>query len=218
MNIYFDIETVPEPLAKLAALMPEFTTPKNYKNKDLIAQNIADQRAKWIKEAALRPDSGKVMAIGLMIGDRSAVEPKTESDEKALLQWFWKTVDVIQKDDPHNFKLIAWSAFRFDLPFIVKRSWLHNVLIPAWVWGRDVGRYRFSDKFVDLEERWNLSTGDQYSSLDSCCRFFGLPVKPDLGGLLFHELYNGNNEQRKLALEYLTHDVSSLEQITKKIL
>lgn len=105
--------------------------------------------AKFVERAALSPLTGCVKAIGLLqCDDNTAAElwyTGEGYDESRIIGQFWATVAAAPD---HAF--VGHNIFGFDLPFLVRRSWLLGVDVPAGV--RD-GRY-WSRQFVDTMDVW----------------------------------------------------------------
>jgi len=210
MTRYFDIETGPLPLEQIEALIPEFNPADvkvgNIKDPDKIVAKIEEARAghrqSFIDRAALSPITGQVLAIGYTT-DEGAIECATQGDEPALLESFWHMIE------PPAGKVVRWAGFNifgFDLPFLVKRSWMLGVEVPPI----RRGRY-WADWLIDLRELWQLGDRMAPGSLDVIAKAFGVGAKNG-DGAMFAELLKSNPEQ---AIDYLRNDVDMTRRVAR---
>jgi DNA polymerase elongation subunit (family B) len=201
---YFDIETGPLPTAELETMMPAFEAPKNLKDPVKIAAAIAEKRADWLSDAALHPETGRVLAIGLWTVDHGYAA-YTWEDEAQLLTHFWQTLTATY----HTQRWAGWNICDFDLPFLVRRSWILGAPVPPWL--RD-GRY-WSKYLVDLMEVYGCCTRELIS-LKTAARALRAGTKSGRGSefaRLFHE-------DRPKALEYLRNDIELTRRVGDRIL
>jgi predicted PolB exonuclease-like 3'-5' exonuclease len=202
-SIVFDIETGPLAEEVIESLVPEFdpTTVKvgNLKDEEKIKAKVANaevaHREKWFSKAALSPLTGQVLAIGMRnVGGKyniGCVDDKV--NEAALLSAFW--LNYMQLDAGSH--LVGFNSHHFDLPFLVRRSWMNNVTVPDGL--RERGRFQRS---IDLADEWRM-TDHEYISLDTISKAFGLSGK-DGNGAEFAATFEQN---REAAIQYLRKDV-----------
>lgn len=206
-TITFDIETRPLPFDRIKHLMPEFTAPSNYKDEEKIAANIAEQKAKWIEKAALSPMTGQVCAFGTLIEGAVGIclDPEGEN-EAQMLSNFWSAVG-------HGTRLFGWNIKSFDLPFMIRRSWLLGVSIPTSIFYRGGARgFSFDNGVIDLMEVWNCGQRD-FVGLNTAARFFGVGQK--LGdGADFHKMLADTPAH---AAAYLEQDVLLTARVAWKM-
>src|SRR5262245_23693357 len=108
--------------------MPEFEAPKNLKDPAKIAAAIEEKRTKWFETAALDATTGTVLAIG--VGKLNDWVEILHGDEKRMLQQFWKyATEVVNLQGV----LCGWYSSRFDLPFLIRRSWILGIETPTWI-------------------------------------------------------------------------------------
>lgn len=210
----FDIETDSIPREELAKFMPTEWSYGNLKDPVKIAQAKIEKEAEWIERAALSPLTGQILCIGIKTVEKSGV-PKDdildlpdgsfeeftllEGQEPDILNDFWE----LWKDS-HRF-FIGFNSNRFDIPFIVKRSMRWGVKIPMGVprKGRDL------HNTVDIMEVWQMGEYNDYVSLNTLAKFFGLPQKTSTG-TEFAGLWHTDREK---AIEYIKHDVDLTDRI-----
>lgn len=169
-----------------------------------ISKAAADHFAKFKDKAALDATTGRVVAIGLyhVNGSRIIDCDGSASDEEAGLRAFWSDVeDVMATNTP----MIGFNTHNFDLPFLVRRSWILGVPVPM---GVRQGRY-WNPLFIDLMKWWAFD-GRDLISLDTLAAAFGLPGKikevdgVPVDGASFYLAWRGN---RPVAEAYLRQDL-----------
>lgn len=207
--LIFDIETGPLDAAELKRMLPAFdpagvkhgNTKDPVKKREQIESAREEHERKFFDRAALSPLTGRVIVIGYQQpGGQSIIE---ELEEREILLTFWDRYDWAVRS---HVKLIGWNIHGFDLPFIVRRSWLHGVKVPATIQIRD--RY-WNPLFVDLMQRWALGAYSQWEKLDSVSKFFGHEGKNGEGAD-FHRLWK---EDRTTAMAYLENDLDMTELV-----
>jgi predicted PolB exonuclease-like 3'-5' exonuclease len=208
---YFDIETEPLPDEELALVKPTFTAPRSWKDPAKIAAEIAEKEVAWKENAALSAVTGRVLAIGIivdgvfrMIDPQSQIEAaRMQSGEAPVIREFWGAVSCSSE------KWAGFNSFRFDLPFLIRRSWKLGIEVPRVV--RE-GRW-WGTRFVDLRELWQLGDREAGGGLDEISRFFGHGQK--LGsGANFAKLYH---EDHGKAREYLEQDLRLTQSMWHRI-
>lgn len=167
-----------------------------------------------IDKAALSPVTGQVVAIGTMvvdgldnegseewkdsivgIGDEATGPKGSTMGEGDILNGFWLEYQDYDRIIGHN-------IFGFDLPFLIRRSWMLGVDVPKNVLDKD--RY-WNPVFVDTMTRWSCGSRD-YVSLDTLAKIAGHDGKNG-SGADFARLWFGTPEERQQAKEYLENDL-----------
>lgn len=183
-----------------------------------VAQSRAAARNKYVADcmdrAPLDATIGCVKAIGYLDTDNASrliacvttdlVSPLDNAlvagvvSERVLLQGFWEA--IAGRKSPW----VGHNIHGFDLPFLVRRSYLLGVDVPRQQLMK--GRY-FTDRFVDTMVLWQCG-GRDYVSLDRICKALGIPGKGDeCSGKDFHRMFDAGGEDRVKALAYLAHDL-----------
>ncbi len=204
----FDIETAPLDEDRLLEIAPVFDPGSvklgNTKDPEKITAKIEACRKshyeQFFARAALSASTGQVLAIGYYDGPTQSFDVigQGDNDESDLLDLFWSS--WLEDSRPY----IGLNIHDFDLPFLVRRSWILGVSVPPNVFD---GRY-FSSSFIDLRKLWlcGQRATDTKSSFDELARAFGTAGKPDgLDGSQFAELWWSDREK---AVEYLREDVT----------
>jgi 3'-5' exonuclease len=206
--LVFDIETGPEVDEVLSAMEPEFSAPANFKDPVKIAEKIDAQRAAWREKAALCATSGRVLAIGIMLDDELSLLVVNEAEsfgEADLLEMFW------QLAAPNGMwrHLVGFNSNRFDIPFLIRRSYKLGVAVP---FGALNGRY-LNPRFIDLMDTWRLGDFQASISLDRLARHLGVGAKNG-NGAFFAALLE---EDREAALDYLRNDMAMTVAVARKL-
>ena len=119
-NYIFGIETGPRSRAELAECVPTFEAPSNWKDSEKIRAYVAEKEAEWFQSAALSALTGRVLAIGYLDAVTDELGYFASGDEAADLAAFWH---LVAPTGYLNSDLIGFSSNRFDLPFLIRRSW-----------------------------------------------------------------------------------------------
>lgn len=219
---FFDVETGPRPEDELRELyhektLEEFseTCDKRWKP-ETVATKYEEYKAEawgnFVSRAALSPTTGRVLLIGLLTREGMYVfdDSLADENEAALLTKFWEIVDrCLANKTP----LIGHNSNSFDLPFLVRRSWLLGVYVPREI---RQGRY-WHPLFRDTMEWWACG-GRDFTSLNFLAEFFGVGQKTEgVSGADFAKLWFGSEEDRAKALEYAEQDVRLTAAIAAKM-
>lgn len=222
--LVFDIETEPLPeeqvLNVAGAFDPDSVKLGNRTDPDVIEAYLADQEEKHLRTlmdfAALKAQLGKVLVVGLLKRNGDSQQIKVlQGDESEILQEFWRTFE--QSERTYR-DMVCFNGVSFDLPFLLRRSWLLGVPAPT-VFEKD----RWPRPFVvDLKNKWlcGCSWSDksaQSGSLNSLLRAFGLDDKGGSGDQ-FHVLWNsGDDADRGKAMKYLHAELEGIESLYLKM-
>lgn len=151
--------------------------------------------ADFISHAALDATSGRVLAIIYVVGDADPTIDADE-DEAAMIGRFWNaflwSVENKSRMAGHNVK-------GFDLPFLIRRSWVLGVPVPESV----IRENRFWNPiFADTMEIFGCGQYGFRISLDNLCRALGLDGKNG-SGAMFGELWE---HDREAAVNYAVNE------------
>jgi DNA polymerase elongation subunit (family B) len=199
VKLIFDIETGPLPLAQIEQALPEFKAPENIKDPAKIEARRVEHREKAIRDAALDPQTGRILAIGF--GD--IIIGLNTDDEKTLLEEFWAHCEENQ------WFLVGFEIFQFDVPYLCRRSWITGVPVPRWV---RTGRY-LSDRFIDLRDIWGAGEWQPKGKLDGICRAMGIGAKNG-DGAEFANLWATDREQ---AIKYIKNEIYMTTELAKRL-
>lgn len=254
--ILFDIETKPRPdlvtrfIKPFEKFDPSAVKYRNTKDPALREAKLAEEQNKhtaaeaayWqnaMDRAALNPQTGEIVAIGLRGAGNVEILGEDDCGEKIILDHFWNAFA-----NPHHSgeAFVFWSGNgspteNFDPDYIIRRSWILGVKVPPLAFGD--GGY-LGRRFVDAARRYLLGKRDAYCGLSRCADELGLytkdgPITPKLEtdpvqGANFWQWWegtapkvlhpSGNVEaklQRELAKKYLVNDLLTLDAITARI-
>ncbi len=200
--IFWDIETSPLPESDIAHLLVEFKAPSNYKDPDKIAANLAEQKEAYLSRAALSPLTGRVAAIGYQADGKFSM--CASENEGYTIVDFW---NLFEQHENAAKRFIGFNIKRFDLPFLVRRSWKLGIRVPL---GVRHGRY-WGDQFEDLYEYYQLGDYQSSISLNNLSRYFGLGEKAGSGA----DFATMPPEQQR---EYLKRDLELTQAVAERML
>ena len=205
--LVFDGETSPLDLEELEALAPPFEAAANLKDPAKILASIAEKKQKWIDDAALSAQSGKVLCIAISEnGNRGVID----GDESAILSEFWSHLDSMKTEYAGAALFIGFNSNSFDVPFFVRRSWILGVPVPGWI---RPNKY-LNDCFVDLLDKWKMGDREaKTGGLNTLAKCFKVGEKNG-SGKLFYKLWG---EDREAALAYALQDIALTEAIAMKM-
>ena len=191
MRIYLDIETAPsqQPGAREAA-KAGIKPPGNYKKEETIAAWWAEQGESAAEEAyrrqALDAAEGEIVSIAWAMDTNppAVIVRPLEEDEAVFLEFAFDKMrtafDEFERinsrpDFPEPSYCIGYNV-DFDLGFIRRRAWVHNIIPPSFIpspaarLGRDYG---------DTMTMW--AGYGQRISLDRLCKALGIPSPKAMG-------------------------------------
>ena len=181
-------------------------------------RNCEEQQAEawssFCNSAALDARTGQVLAIGYYSLENNKLlidSPEQHEDgEFSLLVNFWGQVARMRES---NRLMCGHNILDFDLPFLMRRSWILDVTIPEGVRN---GRY-FDRMFSDTLDIWMCGQrqGSVKASLNAIATALGGNRKTEgVTGADFARLWS---ENRELAIEYLTTDLHVTADVAIKL-
>lgn len=223
MNLIFDIETGANENASryLEPFDPENPDHIKYGNtKDPIkkAEMAKISEAIYYKQAResfpLNPATGKVLVIGTSVDGNIEIDYLREGyTEKQLLENFWNKVSNIEINEG---QLIGFKNKTFDIPFVVRRSWINQVAPYPLMEGK-----WWKPWIVDLYDVWTFSMGrwemnSKYvrNRLVDVAEILGVGTKDVDGGKNFEVTFFNNIDK---ALEYARNDVDLTEKVFNRM-
>lgn len=212
--LVFDIETGPRPEEELRAIFIEPTfeefsaeCDQRWKPETRVEKFEAHRATAWTKfveRAALSPVTGRILAIGLANPEKPGgviVFDDSPTGEANMLQTVWRKFAACRAAGR---SIVGFNIAGFDLPFMVRRSWLLGVAVPATIFDAS-GRY-LDRCFVDLLVRWRCGNHQDSIRLADLSRFLSVGDKPKgINGADFHRLWSTDRAQ---ATEYLLNDLA----------
>lgn len=154
----------------------------------------------FVSKAALSPLTGQILVIALH-GTEKGQTVVAEKPESELLKFFWTKYEECRGNGR---KMVGHNIAGFDVPFLVRRSWMLDIPVPSTVF--DKGKWLDSSTLVDTLSLWKCGTTEG-AKLDVLCRAFGIGGKTEgCSGAEFAKLYRGTAEEKAKALEYAAND------------
>lgn len=211
MSLIFDIETEPMSELELQALCPPFDPAKvkmgNVKDPVKVRQRLEEAEAShfadFCADAALDAGKSRLLAVGIHRANAEIIWNRHDESEWALIRGIW---DRFSDESV----VIGFNILGFDLPYLVRRSWLLGVPIPKAC--RNGGR--FSSGFVDIMKEWQCQNyREEFVSLDRLARMFGVGEKTG-SGADFHKLAKSDPAA---ATEYLLNDLKLTKAIAERM-
>jgi hypothetical protein len=197
--LVIDIET----LANADAQPPEFSAPANLKDPEKIKAAIEQKRIDWLADGALHADRGNVAIVGWRDGCINGLEDGAEPD---ILANTWK---LIKEETP----IVGFNLVRFDIPFLIRRSWILGVPVPRDV-VFDRRGYINQDRFIDLMLMWQCGDRQEYISLDAMARAVLGRGKTGKGA----DFGNLWATDRQAAIEYCKADVRLTWDLAQRLI
>jgi hypothetical protein len=168
---------------------------------------LAEEREKhwqaFKNDAALSAVTGKVIVVSYCNSEGEVVIDGDGEEREILTRWWdhYRTCRAAQRT------MVGLNIFNFDLPFLVRRSWILDVSVPgqAFTWWKN--KLNWNELFLDVRTQWLLGEyGNQTkSNFDTLAQAFGTGGKPDgITGADFARLWQ---EDREKAIDYATQDV-----------
>lgn len=216
--LFWDIETGPRPEEELQSLyhektLDEFaaTSDKRWKA-ETVAEKFEQYKVtawqEFVQKAALSATTGRVLLIGVLNNDD--FHGFGVDNEAGIIATFW---DLVTDALEVKLRIIGHNSNSFDLPFLVRRSWLLGVPVPREI---RQGRY-WNPLFLDTMEAWSFGARE-YTSLNDIGRFFGVGQKTaGVCGGDFARLWFGTPAEHKQALEYNEQDLRLTAAIAAKM-
>ena len=151
------------------------------------AEQEIEHWATKLDKAALSPELGRVVTIGYLRADapdEEAVLDDADFDEARLLRRFWASYKRTYRE---RGRFVGWNSNGFDLPYLIKRSWILGVEVPSTLYK---GKW-LADTWLDLMAAWTCYGFKEWVKLDVCARILGLGNKTDqeCSGKEFAEWY-----------------------------
>jgi hypothetical protein len=178
---------------------------------DKYESTVDKARKDWweeiISKAALSPITGQILAIGYFSTDtgKHILDIDGEADMCAR---FWQQY---KKCKAAGRKMCGHNIAYFDVPFILRRSWLVGVDAPHNV----LEKNKWLDPvFLDTMQIWSCG-GRDFAKLDLLARSFGVGGKPEgVDGSMFSDLLKTD---RATAEKYLENDLRMTAAVAEKM-
>lgn len=209
-QLFLDCETSAVDESQLLPIMPDFKPSGVLKDPEKIKADVAAKRQSWLDDAALKPTTGRVIAISAAVDDNPP-EFHCSPDEKTMLDIAYHE---IMETIGLGGRIYGWNLFGFDAPFLAARLCIHGVPAFKSFTVNYRGRWSWVENFTDPMQIWTgpyqRSDG---ASLKAVAYALGLGLKTG-SGADFAALLKSDPIAAK---EYSIRDVDLLRGIVTKI-
>ena len=164
-------------------------------------------------KAALDATTGAVCAIGYKSReDSEKIQTVLDATEADLVAGFW---EVAAKMRTQQRKMIGHYSNSFDVPFLVRRSWILGIAVPDWI---TTPTGYLNPMFVDTMAVWQVGNRRDSIKLDRLARALDCGSKPDdCTGAHFYMMLRGDGAEREAAIDYLRNDLQMPFLIARKL-
>lgn len=198
MNYVFDIETGPQPEEVIAKYFDPNAVKTGNAGKEKASVKIEEERRKFFERAALEATTAEILAIGFRRAD--GVAKILDGPETDLLINFWNLFEAAKG---RTNRLIGHYIKTFDLPMMIRRSWLTGVRVPTLL---EKNRY-WDHTFIDTAELWGCGKYQDNCGLNDAAMAFGYAGKNG-DGAEFARLWKSDDPaDRERARQYLLNDL-----------
>lgn len=173
---------------------------------------------KFVEKAALDASSGRIVAIGYRRQDENGkpVSKVAIGDERVLIEGFWKLFKMVAADP--DGKLIGFNSQGFDLPFIIRRSWILDIPVPDSVFP---DRY-WSRAFIDLMRKYLFGMSHEYVKLDRVSQLLGCGGKEGVvegvcGANVWKFLESHDQAERAKGIAYVEVDLDRTWKVAERM-
>lgn len=212
-NLILDIET--GGAADAASLFnPDDVKLGNVKDPSKVEAKIEEAREAFVKKAALSAETGEVLAVGILDGDKELI---LVGHEKEILEATWGKISQ-QLMAQRN--VVGHNLLGFDMPFLIRRSWVHGVHVPLEI-GKYGGKYvQWHSCLRDTMLFWQLGGYQEFISLDKLGKTLGFGGKPDwFTGAMFAEYWrSGDQDKKDMAIAYLKRDLELTKLVAERLI
>jgi predicted PolB exonuclease-like 3'-5' exonuclease len=202
----FDIETIPLEKSQYDPLLEELVEKKL--NKALKADPDLDKTSECKKIRAIDPLLGRIVCIGIYLPQTDEKITLIDSSEKLILQKFWRRLSTF------NGLFVGFNTVRFDVPFILRRSLIHEVKPTN---GLFLQYTRFDPNPPHFDVMLQMSGRDGFLSLKYACAALGIKSSKD-GKVSAENVAQAYEDGRINEIaEYCLEDVRATYQIYEKL-
>lgn len=176
----------------------------NIKDPEKKEMKIIREKIKWQERQALDSKTGEILLV--CIG-RNEKYNDYYGDEYEILEHTWAVLDHALG---RGHKIVGHNIFGFDLPFLIRRSYLYGVKIPHTIYNHQFRRW--NEGFADTMKLWALTDFQCFISLNDLDQFLGGPGVPSGKG--FREEWE---KDQLAAIDYCHGDVEAVLRCANKM-
>lgn len=179
----------------------------------------------YMHKAPLSAEFGKIVCLsfGKFIYPKDqddAAIPKLQyraltGNEDVIIKSFLAGVQTMIRKTT-NTRLVGHNIRRFDIPFMMKRAVINNILIPNQINPYIMKPWDLA--IVDSSEAWSFgSWQESFTPLKLLCEILGIPTpKDDIDGSQVYDVYWNQNDVNRIAT-YCNKDVISQAKVTLRL-
>lgn len=151
----------------------------------------------------LNPIDSKIVAIGIRHLEKNEIF--LSENEKEILERFWELWNKIKQIDPNNTQICGFNVLNFDIPFLVVRSLINNVIISPFL----------LKHIIDLREKINAYRyGETRGKLKEYALLLGLSIIDIEGSEIANLCMDKNWDKLK---GYLVKDLEITDELYKRV-
>lgn len=167
---------------------------------EIISEAKANHWAEFVASSTLSAVTSKVLCIGYHSPQKGKSQIHGDVSERQIIETFWKQFASCQTEGR---SMIGVNIHNFDLPYMVRRSWMLGIDVPDDA--MEMGRY-WNRTFVDLSQVWLAGQrfGSEPANFETLAKAFGTAGKNGENGADFWKLWRSDRER---AVAYLLSDI-----------
>ena len=201
--IIFDIETLATSDA-LDSFDESEVAVGALKDPEKIKAKIDAAKKKHVEEGALSPLTGRVDKIGILNESQKVEILEGPSEEEPAVEYeslkqFWHYFTEMRE----GAVFVGYNIESFDLPFLIRRSWHHQIHVPHGVFK---GRFLNDAWFLDLRNLWTFYNKFEKGKLSHVSKFLGGPSESG-DGAQYGNMTDDERREHLIADLHMTHYV-----------
>lgn len=229
MNIFLDIETLPNPDYGeiVRPTKADLKCPKTLKKQDTIdawwanperddeVEELYQKKVNEFRRTALDPWQGQIFCIA-WAKDDDPIDVIWSDNEKELLEKFEHELQTRYErkvtDAMSVSTFVGYNIRNFDNTFLRLKSIKHKL---SWL-TQVLPTRKYHDRIEDVMEMALITTritADKYVSLDLVSKFFGLGGKGDIDGSMVYDMWLAGKKQE--IADYCKKDVELMRELHK---
>ncbi|MFW6248208.1 MAG: hypothetical protein ACOC4J_00390 [Bacteroidota bacterium] len=223
MNLFFDIETVPDGY-KIGK--KDVVVPGQYKKEESKQQWLKDNAEEAIEKEyrsrSLDSLKGRVLCLGYALDYK---KPKVLiGTEEEIIDRFEGVLNEVGSRELMSLTYIGFNIYEFDIPWLYQRAVKYNKKIirdniPLSKYEkRQVVAGVYEGRSIDLMLWFNAtrSPSKSYVSQRAVCEYLGIPTKENMdGSQVYDYMLQGKLDEIH---EYCIEDVKTLQLLHKKMI
>lgn len=167
------------------------------------AAETAQHWTDFLDRAALKPTTGRILAIGLREnGSPMILTAITDDEEKGIIAKFLSIAAEVIATGGH---MEGFNTDGFDLPFLMRRALKYRLDVSIL----RRGRY-WHEAFRDLLAVWQAGNRQEFISLELLAEYLGTEHRKNGDGAFFAELFKTDPAK---AIAYLENDLLMTEEV-----